>query len=118
MVNNICISNNIHIFVSSDHSLNRCLVYGAGARPLPVTCHVQDNSDTRAIASSNIDEHSFSGMCFMARECKLDQHVTCHRYRAKLQSDFTVVPVRTSKSSGHYRHYSTVRTGNSTESFL
>lgn len=94
----------------SDHSIGRCFIYGAGASPLITACENKSPNVTQAMMKSGIsfhDNHLFFGMCFMAPQCKLDQHVTCHRYQATVNLE----AVRTSESSGHYKRFSSIYDG-------
>lgn len=92
----------------SDHSLGRCLVYGARAIPMPVVCHQPGPAS---------DSAGLTGMCFMAPACDVNQHFTCHRYEAGMDQG-KLTARRTSRSKGHYKQYSSMMVGNASDTYL
>ena len=90
--------------------MGRCFIYGAGAIPLGTACQNQ-NPNVTISNRNNIKfrgSHLFFGMCFMAPKCNVEEHITCHRYQATTNIS---KPVRTSKSAGHYKRFSSIYNG-------
>lgn len=57
------------------------------------------------------------GMCFMAKQCDIHKHVTCHRYKAELVSnELQVIPI--SQDRGHYKVYSSMYDGVKADTYL
>ncbi len=65
---------NEHTGHHSDHSMGRCLFYGAYITPVSVVCHSE-------VPLSTVPPSVDIGMCFGTKYCDLDMHVTCHRFR-------------------------------------
>ena len=53
--------------------MGRCLLYGADAVYSNVVCE-------SLVPLETVPSHIPLGMCFMAKECDVQRHVTCHRY--------------------------------------
>ncbi len=99
----------------SDHSIGRCLLYGVGASPVNVPCHVEANANLGKINNGTIP---LVGMCFMTPKCDLEEQLTCHRYKATAIGN-DVVPERISTTgSNNYRLYSSVFNGEVIDSKL
>ena len=62
-----------HTCQHSDHAMGRCLLYGADAVYSNVVCE-------SLVPLETVPSHIPLGMCFMAQECDVQRHVTCHRY--------------------------------------
>ena len=62
-----------HTCQHSDHVMGRCLLYGADAVYANVACE-------SLVPLETVPPHIPLGMCFMAKECDVTRHVTCHRY--------------------------------------
>ena len=116
------------LLYGSDHSLGRCLVYGAFASPIGIVC---DSTDS--VPTNIIPKHISLGFCFMTPHCDLKKHITCHRYRpakqqgiasggwnanANISQQLLLEPVRTSSKRGHYSKYSSTFDGKITDSFM
>ena len=62
-----------HTCQHSDHVMGRCLLYGADAVYTNVACE-------SLVPLETVPSTVPLGMCFMAKECDVQRHVTCHRY--------------------------------------
>lgn len=109
----------------SDHSMTRCMVYGANAIPMGSICHS---------TADNPPNNLLLGMCFMAPVCNTSQHVTCHRYKPKYVANnhnveayttsadmkssimFEAVPIL--RNRGYYRLYSSMFDGNKSDTYM
>jgi hypothetical protein len=63
-----------HTCQHSDHAMGRCILFGAYASYANVACET-------LVPLEEVPSHIPVGMCFMAKQCDLRRHVTCHRYR-------------------------------------
>ncbi len=94
----------------SDHSLSRCLIYGAGIYPVGIGCQSE---------AKETPTDFLYGLCFMAKQCELHQHVTCHRYVPDKNGGSTSAPVRLKASNkAMYKVYSSVFNGTLTDTFM
>lgn len=64
------------LFFLSDHSVGRCLLYGASAVPVGSVCH-------SLAQRTQIPRGIWVGMCFMTPTCDPTEQITCHRYVKK-----------------------------------
>ena len=91
----VCLFVCLFVYVS-DHSMTRCLLYGAWATPVSVVCHsFVEPSSTHSVADASTDKRKEAklidiygrtvrtGMCFSTPFCNTSSHITCHRYQAK-----------------------------------
>ena len=94
----------------SDHSLSRCLIYGGGIYPVGIGCHSE---------AKEVPVDFLYGLCFMAKDCELHRHVTCHRYVPDKTGGNDVSPVRIKASNkAMYKVYSSVFNGTLTDTFM
>ena len=70
----ICMS--MSTCMRSDHSVGRCLLYGAWTTPVSVVCH------SSAPPSVPTPPHVRTGFCFSVPFCNISEHITCHRYKS------------------------------------
>ena len=106
-------------FIRSDHSMGRCLVYGAHIDPVSSACHStapEGSKGTHLSGPSDSDPIGVKiGFCFMTPVCDLSEQITCHRYK----HDRTLSqPVRILDSPGYYKVYSSVNNGTMTDTFM
>lgn len=95
----------------SDHSLGRCVLHAARAKPVPSACR-------SLVPAAQVPPNLHIGMCFAVSACNVTEQVTCHRYKTGWTGpggERPVDPVRTTQRKGYYRHYSSVFDGNKTD---
>jgi hypothetical protein len=108
--------------MNSDHSVSRCMLYGAGADPVGTVCHSK-------VPVHEVPPQVRLGMCFMTPVCDRQLHITCHRYRAargvgrkgeeKGKGHEEVGnPTRNTHIRGYFRIYSSGFDGNQTDSYM
>jgi len=86
----------------SDHSVGRCLVYGAAAAPVNVVCSSTDSIDKAprdvrfppAVPLETNVKHVMLGMCFMAPKCDPRLHTTCHRFKPSASAEVLSDPAK------------------------
>ena len=116
----------------SDHSIGRCLLYGAYATPVSVVCHSTVPLPEGSAARQTLDRlNERIGMCFYTPTCDMEEQITCHRYKAAWTADGTLssggantlvrsqlklTAVRT-HAPGYYRLYSSMFDGNRTDTY-
>lgn len=91
----------------SDHSVGRCLVYGAAAAPINVVCASsgpveeapRDVRHPPAVPLEANVKHVMLGMCFMTPKCDPRLHTTCHRYKPSSSAAVLSDPSRLSQLS-------------------
>jgi len=89
-----------HTCQHSDHSVGRCLVYGAFAAPINVVCNstvplADMPHDVRfppAVPLEKDAQNTMLGMCFMLPACDVQLHTTCHRYRPSAAAGVLTAP--------------------------
>jgi len=127
---------NEHTCQHSDHSIGRCLVYGAFASPISVICN-------SSVPLETAPKDLKIGLCFMATDCSPHMHITCHRYKpggrgtggASLDQvkalaatkggggiDLSLLlmatPIRISREKSHYKVFSSAFDGNTSDNFV
>jgi len=118
----------------SDHSMGRCLLYGASGVPVGSLCETKVPLQAVPTTNKETGETLMIGMCFMAPECDLNAMITCHRYKpdpaAGSKGDTKALAAATSKggkllalylagkpkklhpvNKGHYKVYSSFWNG-------
>lgn len=93
----------------SDHSISRCLIYGANAIANSVICHSFVDNPPKNITF---------GMCFMAKSCDLHRHITCHRYRPRRNENGDLGVVLTTKNHKPFTVYSSAYDGIKTDTYI
>jgi hypothetical protein len=98
--------------MNSDHSIGRCMIYGARASAVGAVCHSFDTSDKLPPNQVRL------GFCFSTPECDISTHVTCHRYKASLNQNNVLQAVRLPEYEKTRFKYSSGFDGNITDSYL
>lgn len=116
-----------HTCLHSDHSLGRCLVFGAQAVPVGMACIRKYEKATTSIMPSNVSVSTLdvksrqgssyveilhadqlpvylrhSGMCFMLKHCDLQEHLTCHRFKAAYRNHRGLTPEKVYRFRSYY----------------
>jgi len=103
----------------SDHSMGRCLIYGAYADPVNSGCHSTAPPNSLMRDRDYLDPHDKTGvkigLCFMTPTCNLSEQITCHRYKHDVRTSVGQV-VRVSTRISHYKVYSSMYNGSFTDS--
>lgn len=102
----------------SDHSLGRCILYGVGASPKNIGCHMEL---LPSLNQSAVQQPDLLGMCFMTPQCDLTEQITCHRYVAakRVGADGKVGVIAERIGTGaNYRMYSSIYNGQFVDSKL
>ena len=111
-----------HTCMHSDHSIGRCLIYGARGIPQGMACRPDGGLLSSASGHGEMDHAAEKvGMCFMTPSCNRSEQITCHRYAASRDpKTLELTTIRTVHKAGYYRFASSVfnRTTNATDSFM
>eukprot|EP01032_Pedospumella_encystans_P022406 gene22406-25383_t len=84
----------------SDHSLGRCVIHGARAKPVNLICR-------SLVPIEQVPASVHVGMCFAASQCNVYEQITCHRFRTgRVSKNGVITPTRTSRNRSHYRLFS------------
>ena len=99
----------------SDHSMGRCLFYGAGIIPMGAVCH-------SSVPLQKVPSDIHIGLCFMAKECDENMHLTCHRYEpVRLNSNHTPIMYAQKlhpNKRGFYKSFSSGWNGQKTDTYI